>query len=364
MAKEKTSALSPSNQSDITLQSKGDLAQIIAANGNEQTPALPGFDPQFKDIVDYIVKITHEIWEERAIGRLYDYYGTNMRIHTSSGDIYSRDKVIESTIQSLAAFPNRRLYADEVIWGTESVGYYSSHRLTHEGNNWGHTSYGPPTGRRISYRAIADCHVVDNIIVEEWLVRDELSLITQLGFDAHEMARKMAAQEANANLALAVPSEPDRLRGQLLPAAYADEATSDVENLVRRSLHEIWNWRLLNKVDAYYTPHYICESASGRRFYGRNQYINYILSLMSPFPDLAVSVDHFCALDEGNGRSRTATRWTMMGTHIGPGVYGEPTGQQIRIMGVTHHLIENGKFVQEWTLFDEFALLKQLYRSQ
>ncbi len=52
----------------------------------------------------------------------------------------------------------------------------------------------------------------------------------------------------------------------------------------------------------------------------------------------------------------------MLGTHTGPGIYGKPTGKQIRIMGMSHHLVENGKFVQEWTLFDEFALLKQLYR--
>ena len=345
-----------------TLFQKGDLAHIIAAN-RESEPSMAGFAPQFNDVVDYIVKVTHEIWEERGIGRLYDYYGTNMRIHTSSGDIYTRDKVIESTIQALAAFPNRRLYADEVIWGTEAVGYYSSHRLTHEGNNWGHTNYGPPTGRRVSYRAIADCHVVDNVIVEEWLVRDELSLIIQLGFDVHEMARKFAAQEEDSGSLVMVPAEPDRLRGQLPPDSHTNSATSEIENFVRRTIHEIWNWRLLNKVEEYYAPNYICESASGRRFYGRNQFINYILSLLSPFPDMAVSVEHFCALPEGPNRIRTATRWTMMGTHTGPGIYGQPTGQQIRIMGVSHHLVEDGKFIQEWTLFDEFALLKQLYRE-
>ena len=178
----------------------------------------------------------------------------------------------------------------------------------------------------------------------------------------HEVARKLAAQETDSGQMVSIPAEIDRLRGQLPPAVFEETADSQVENLVRRSIHEIWNWRLLNKVEAYYIPQYICESASGRRFYGRNQYTNYILSLLSPFPDMAVSVDHFCALSDGPDRYRTATRWTMMGTHTGPGIYGNPTGKQIRIMGVTHHLIENGKFIQEWTLFDEFALLKQIYK--
>jgi len=30
-------------------------------------------------------------------------------------------------------------------------------------------------------------------------------------------------------------------------------------------------------------------------------------------------------------------------------------------MGMTHHIIKDGKFTEEWTIFDEFALLKQIY---
>lgn len=361
---EKQTVQSSEVKTDITLQEKGDLNQILSADGNKQ-PAMRGFDARFGDIVDYIIKITHEIWEEHGIGRLYEYYGTNMRIHTSDGDVYGREKVIEATIQALAAYPDRRLYGDEVIWtGNDGDGYYTSHRLTHEGHNWGATRYGPATGRRVSYRAIADCQVVEGRIVEEWLVRDELTLIHQLGLDVHEIAKKAAREESELGRHFTVPAEVDRLRGQLppepLPSADAEEFS--VETLVRRALHEIWNWRLLNKVNDYYANGYLCQSASGRRFYGLNQFRTYILSLLSPFPDLALNVDHFCALQVDEERYRTATRWTMVGTHTGPGVYGEPTGNQIQIMGISHHLIEAGKFVQEWTVFDEFALLKQLYR--
>ena len=365
MAKRKEMTAADVNNKDVTLQKKGDLAHILSSDGLEQ-PALRGFPPQFTDIVDYIIKITYEIWEERGIGRLYEYYGTNMRIHTSSGDIFTRDKVIESTIQALAAFPDRRLYADEVIWcGNDESGYLTSHRLTHEGHNWGHTQYGPPTGRKVSYRAIADCSIVEGVIVEEWLVRDELSLVYQLGFDVHEMARQAAQRERSSGLRPLVPAEPDRLRGQLPPeAAPADSAEFDVAHFVKRALHEVWNWRLLNKVDEYYSPQFICEAASGREVYGRNQFRTYLLSLLAPFPNLAISIDKFIALPDGPNRWRTATRWTMLGTHTGPGIYGQPTGKPIRIMGVSHHLVENGRFIQEWTLFDEFALLKQLYRPE
>jgi len=358
--------LNAATESVPTLQDKGDLTHIIAMDG-AQAPTMRGFAPKFQDIIDYIIKSTHEIWEERGIGRLYEYYGTNMHVHTSDGGVYTRDQVIEATIQSLAAFPDRRLYGDEVIWtGNDTDGFYTSHRLTHEGHNWGPTHYGAATGRRVNYRAIADCKVVEGRIVEEWLARDELTLIYQLGFDVNEMAKKAALDDADLDTQYSVPSEVDRLRGQLPPRELptSDSIEFSVEELVRRSIHETWNWRLLNKVSDYYDSGYLCISASGRQFYGLNQYRTYILSLLSPFPDLAVHVDHFCYLQKDEDKYRTATRWTMMGTHTGPGVYGKPTGNQIRIMGISHHLIEAGKFMKEWTVFDEFALLKQLCRPK
>lgn len=39
---------------------------------------LPGFDPQFRDFVDYVLKITHQIWEEKGIGVIYDTYHNNI----------------------------------------------------------------------------------------------------------------------------------------------------------------------------------------------------------------------------------------------------------------------------------------------
>lgn len=353
------------NHHDITLPSKGDLTTILQATGEK--PAMRGFDPKFQDIVDYIVKITHEIWEERGIGRLYDYYGTNMVIHTTSGEIFGREKVIENSIQAMAAYPDRRLYAEEVVWtGSDDDGYFSSHRLRHEGTNWGHTEFGPATGKRVSYRAVADCKIVEGVIVEEWLTRDNLTQIVQLGFEPHQLARGVALTLADMRRQFTVPAEADRLRGQLQPREVAPwgSAAFDIEAFVRHALHEIWNWRLLNKVRDYYVPTYICESASNRRFYGHNQFINYILQLLAPFPDLALHVDHFCALRDDEHSYRTATRWVMQGTHKGVGIYGQPTGNTIHLMGMTHQIVKNGRFVQEWTIFDEFELLKQLYHPQ
>ncbi len=350
----------------VSVYQKGDIRHILQPDADRH-PDMGGFDAEFKDIVDYIIKITHRIWEEKAVGLIYTYYLHNAVIHTSSGDIYGRDAVVAGTLQTLAAFPDRRLYGDEVIWKHDEnqQAFYSSHRITHEGYNTGHTAYGKPTGRHIRYRAVADCIVKDNQVIEEWLVRDEVLLIQQLGFDPHALARAFAHKEAATQPTPPLLGEIERTQGQfppmLLEPLPTDAAQFDIEAFIRHSWHEIWNWRMLNKVNAYYDENITCESASGRRIYSLGSYKAYVLSLMSPFPDLKIQVDHFCAIGDDHQGYRAATRWTLQGTHTGPGIYGEPTGHRITIIGVTHQLVQNGRITREWTLFDEFALLKQLY---
>ncbi len=340
-----------------------DISQLMPPVGGEQRQSLQGFDEDFVDIVDYIIRITHRIWEEKGIGLVYDYYSHNCPLHTSDGTIYGRDAVVAGTIQAIAAFPDRRLYGDEVIWtGNDTDGFYTSHLITHMGHNTGHTVYAPPTGRKVIYNAIANCLIKENRIVEEWLIRDELSLIRQLGLPPIETARQVAAREAARSVQLNVPGEVERVKGQTTPATLPPPPkTFDLEDFVRRSIHEIWNWRLLNKIDDYYVQNYRCNAASGRRLYGLGDFRAFILSMLAAFPDAVINVDHFCYLGNERDGYRTATRWTLLGTHTGPGIYGEPTGKRVYLMGTSHHLIQQGKFVQEWTLFDEFSLLKQLY---
>jgi hypothetical protein len=34
------------------------------------------------------------------------------------------------------------------------------------------------------------------------------------------------------------------------------------------------------------------------------------------------------------------------------------------MLGISHYVVKDGKFVKEWTAFDEFALLKQIYAPE
>ena len=336
--------------------------------GTEKRQSMKGFDDDYVDIVDYIVRCTHKIWEEKGLGLIYSHYRHNVVIHTTDGMTYGRDKVIADSAKMLSAFPDSRLFADDVIWsGDDEQGFHSSHRITWVGRNTGYSIYGPPTGRKIIRQGIAHCFVKENRVVEEWICRDELSLVRQLGFDEHALARKMAAQDAARGLGGPRPvaqGEVERLLGQGTPEVLPPVQDGDLEGFVRRALHEVWNWRLLNKVDAYYARNYVAKVSTNRQLYGWGDYKAFVLGMLAVFPDAMLSVDHVCAIGNETDGFRVATRWTLTGTHDGLGVYGEPTGKRVYLMGITHHEIRDGKFVREWTLFDEFALLKQLYAPE
>ncbi len=350
-------------KSRITLSNLTDI-QFVDDTDGELTQSMEGYNPRYKNIVDYIIGVTHEIWEEHGIGKLYEYYANTVKMHTASGLKFGREAVIAATIESQASFPDRRLFGEEVIWGGNNVdGFYTSHRLRHEGTNRGWTPYGPPTGKRVSYRAIADCFCLRNMMVEEWISRDELTLVMQLGLDPVQTAKEMAAKEKDSDLQLRIAGDIDHRVGQLPPEPWPEAQSEgfDPEDFIGRMMHEIWNWRLLNKAREYYHENFVFDGPTQRSFKGVGEFQTYVLSLLSPFPDLSIHLDHFCHVGDERAGYRVATRWSMRGTHTGYGMYGEPTGNPIRLMGFSHHVIKDGRIESESTVFDEFVLLKQIF---
>ncbi|MDP9363499.1 MAG: ester cyclase, partial [Chloroflexota bacterium] len=355
-----------SDNSEISLHRKGSIDRILDEAG-ERRQSLRGFDPEYVDIVDYIVRCTHRIWEEMGVGLIYTHYRHNSVIHAGNDEVYGREAVVANTLQTLAAFPDRKLYADEVVWsGDDETGFHTSHLLTTVSHNTGHGAYGPPTGRRVVWRAIANCFVLENQIVEEWLLRDEISVIRQLGLDPN----RLAARQAEAALASGAGFPPrgplERGVGQRMPETLPPprNAGFDVEGFVRRAYHELWNWRLLNKVRDYHADNLRCRWSSGRRFANRIDYAAFLIALLAAFPDAKLTLDHVYWLGDDQEGYRVAARWTLAGTHLGPGEWGEPSGARVNVMGLSQHRIENDRFVEETTLFDEFALLKQIWTAR
>jgi len=308
--------------------------------------------------VDYIVRCTHKIWEEKAVGLIYTHYAHNAIIHTSMGTIYGREAVVRNTLQSLAMTADIRDYTDDVIWsGDDQAGFYTSHRVLDSSTHTGYSAFGPPTGRRFERWVIADCLVIGNRIVEEWLTYDTTASLIQMGYDPLELAKQSVLP-----LSVHTVGEVHRLPGgQQAPAVLDVLPTDEPQRFVRALLTNLWNARLINMVRLHLAPNHVAFVPGGRKLYGHAEYENFIITLLASFPDLALTIDHQNHLGTAERGHRVATRFTLQGTHEGYGPYGTPTGRRIFLIGISHHVIREGKVVQEWTLFDEYALLQQLY---
>jgi hypothetical protein len=68
----------------VTRIRRSDAGKLGAPTGPRTQP-MKGFEDQYVDIVDYIVRITDEIWMDRAIGRIYDTYDASCTIYSSYG---------------------------------------------------------------------------------------------------------------------------------------------------------------------------------------------------------------------------------------------------------------------------------------
>ncbi len=341
----------------------GTDVSVLMNPGGEKRQSMTGFDEDYVDIVDYIVRCTHKIWEERGLGLIYSHYQHNVLIHTSDGQTMERDKVIADSAKTMAAFPNIRLYADDVIWsGDAERGFHSSHRITWTGRNTGYSIYGPPTGRKVVRQGIAHCFVKNNRVVEEWICRDELALVQQLGLEPVALAKKMALRDAlsGGRPPVWATGEVERLRGQVQPERLPDVDADNPELFIKTMLHNVWNRRMIGDTDRYYAPHLYARTPGHRMSYGLGDYKAFVVGLIAAFPDLALVVDHQCHVEDASGH-RVATRWFLNGTHDGPGPYGEPSGKPVTAWGISHHEIRDGKIEREWLIFDVFALLKQIY---
>jgi predicted ester cyclase len=351
----------------IALRAKGPTDRLLMRGaGGPRLQPMRGFDDNVTDIIDYILRVTHAIWEEKAIGYLYEHYRSTTKVIDDHGIVYGRDQVIEETTKFLSAFPDLRLYPDEIVWaGDDTIGFWTSHRTVLAGHNTGYSSYGPPTGKKIVVTCIANCVSKDNQIIEEFVIYNTGSLLRQLGFDLPAKARELGSRGYPSGLDDRRAGEVERLLGQGSPAPMPPPRSAgfDIEDLIRRSQHAIWNWRMLNRVNDAYTPNFRFHGPTDRELYGPGQYKAYILSLMAMFPDLGFQIDDLYWMGNDDEGYITAMRWSLAGTHRGPGFYGQPTGRRVHIWGITQHRVEHGRIAEEWTVSNEFDVLQQIYQD-
>ena len=334
-------------------------ARALLAGGGPRLQELPGFEPQFTDIVDYIVRITDEIWMDRAIGRIYDTYDHACTVFSSYGVVRSVEEVVAGTVTTLNAFPDGEIHHLAVAWREDADGFYTSHLGHSRSTNLGRSQFGPATGRRTSLRFAADCVSRDNRIHTEWLVRDNGALIQQLGLDLHAVAQAIAATPVAERYLF---SPETRLEGQT-PRRALDLPADTVDGWARHLFHNLWNLKRLDWLDRYYGPEIVINAGGGRVAQGIRSLGALLIRIQATMPDGTLRVEHVAWSDETDG-TIVAVRWVFEGSSRGGGLIDDmPDGRPVFMMGVSHLRLAGPAIVEEWMVFDEVAVLAQAYRA-
>ncbi len=303
------------------------------------------------DLVDYILGITFEIWEQGGVDLIGQYYGPDTVVYGLDGITHGSQAVIDGTNAVLAAFPDRLLLADDVIAEGDSHAGYSSHRVVSPMTNTGDSMFGPATGKALRIMNMADCVVEDAVITREWLARDNLALVRQLGFDTRECAGLLRARQT-----------PELLRwfeDETARLASAD-AGPDVHSPSQELLRALWQSGDTSVLETAYAPYAVMHRSPVEIVSGRDSIIDYHARLREVFDVSAASVDHVVEQPAGSNATHVATRWALSGKHVGEFLGTRATGRPVYIMGVTHRRIVDGRIAVEWTVFDSLGVLSQL----
>ena len=322
---------------------------------------MKGFDSKYKDLPDYILKITHQIWEEKDVESINEYYAEDMPTRSPQGVIYGAEPVVKATYATLKEFPDRQLLGEDVIWiGNDDEGYFSSHRILSRATHSNYGVYGEATGRKLVYRVIADCACRNNQVYDEWLVRDQGAIIRQISLDPKKYADKLI-QEEGGILKCSIPFNKDTPNDVQIDGVYKAPTISKENTGTRYAdiLKQIFN-KDLNAVEKNYDRAIQQEQPGGFTRHGQEEVTNFWTTLISAFPDSKFNIEHISFSDEKDQSKKAAIRWSLIGSHSGKGNFGNPSNAPVYIMGISHAEFGPRGIKNEWVLFDEIIIWKQI----
>ena len=317
---------------------------------------MQGFDKKFKDFPDYIIGITKEIWEDRGISTLHRYYSDDIVVRSPASVVIGNRNVIGATMATLAEFPDRTLLGEDVIWsGTPEEGMLSSHRLLSTATHARDGVYGKATGKKLTYRILADCHAINNQINDEWLIRDQGAIVRQLGWDPKDYAADLIAKEGGPEACMRpltpATDRPGPYRGRGTENPWGEKYADIIKRIMGADMAAI---------PVEYDRAVQVEYPGGVTGHSHGAVDQFWMGLRASFPDAAFQIDHQIGREDPMMPPRAALRWSLTGKHSGWGSFGAPTGADIYLLGICHAEFGPWGLRREYVIYDETTIWKQI----
>jgi hypothetical protein len=317
--------------------------------------SLTGFSPHWKDFPDYILGITKEIWEDRGVASLHQYYAEDIVVRSPVSIVRGNAGVIAATLSTLAEFPDRTLLGEDVIWSEHATGLLSSHRILSAATHSRDGIYGKASGKRLTYRIIADCAAKADRIFDEWLIRDQGAIVRQMGWDPKTYAAEVIAREGGPETC-AKPFTPARD----LAGGYEGRGNDHPVGQRYAEILERVMAADLGSIPKRYDRAAQLEYPGGVTGHGWGDADAFWLALRAAFPSARFEIHHVIGRDDHGLSPRAAIRWSLTGKHDGWGGFGAPSGAEVHVMGICHAEFGPWGLRREYALYDETAIWKQI----
>ena len=304
-------------------------------------------------IEDFIYQITQEIWENKKVENIRKYYAEDVIVRSPSITTFDCDKVVEATYKTLNQFPDRELIGEDVIsCGSIDQTYLSSHRILSTGTHIGEGVYGKPTGKKVIYRVIADCLVRENKVIEEWIIRDEKSILNQLGIQTYDYVKQKIKEGIYTKNDINLIKNCFRIKNKI-PAC-------ESENINKYKNH------FLNIIKDQSNIYHLYERSAqlywigGEVVYTFNKIFEKWKLFLSCFNISKCEISNNISLNQKNMRPRASIRWRLICKHSQNGIFGTPTNKDVEIFGISHAEFGKNGIVREFILIDEISIWKQI----
>ncbi|MEM5590063.1 hypothetical protein AAHB58_21940 [Enterobacter hormaechei] len=76
---------------------------------------LRGFSPQFDSIQQFILTLTHVVWEQKDIGQLADFYATPVVFTTPEKQLHELSQFMRLTLEAMHSFPQRAVLTEDIL---------------------------------------------------------------------------------------------------------------------------------------------------------------------------------------------------------------------------------------------------------